>query len=157
MKNKKSILKKIIFFAIIIIGILITIANNLVGRVWTDIKWGYMPSTEYYELKLATTRSEVLGSGKGTLSLTSFNTLGRDVKKAKGKWFKNTNVNFRAKVFDDTTSEIVTLTDGIHVAIFMFTNGDNYVQYIFADEDFLEYLGVTDYNLLGGYKITINK
>ncbi len=157
MKNKKVNFKKLIFFAIIIIWILITIANNQGGSVWTDIKWGYMPSTEYYELKLAATRSEVLGSGKGTLSLTSFNTLGRDVKKAKGKWFKNTNVNFRAKTFEGTTGEMVTLTDGIHVAIFMFTSGDNYVQYTFADEDFLEYLGMTDYNLLGGYKITINK
>ena len=155
MKNQKGIsLIKSIFFAVIIIGIVFIIANSQ-GNVMTDIEWGYMPSTEYYELRLAATTSETLGSGKGTLSLQSFNTLGRDVKKANGQWFKNSNVNFRTKILDDDTGEMVTLTDGKHVAVFMFNNGDNYVQYVFADEDFLETLGMTDYNLLGGYKITI--
>jgi len=156
MKNQKGIsLIKLIIFAVIIIGVIVFIVANNQGNVMTDIEWGYMPSPEYYELRLAATTSETLGSGKGTLSLASFNTLGKDVKKANGKWFKNSNVNFRALILDDETGEMVTLTDGKHVAVFMFEEGNNYVEYVFADEDFLETIGMSNYNLLGGYKITI--
>ena len=155
MKNQKGItLKNLTIIVLIIISIIFIVANNQ-GNVTTDIEWGYMPSPEYYELRLAATTSEVYGSGKGTLSRASFNTLGKDVKKANGIWFKNSNVNFRTKILDGE-GEMVTLTDGEHVAIFMFSEGDNYVQYIFADEDFLEALGMTNYNLLGGYKIKID-
>ncbi len=156
MKKERGItLIKLILIAIIIIGIIIFIVANNQGNVMTDIEWGYMPSPEYYELRLAATTSETLGSGTGTLSLESFNTLGKDVKKAGGKWFKKSNVNFRALILDDDTGEMVTLTDGEHVAVFIFNDGNDYVDYIFADEDFLETLGMSDYNLLGGYKITI--
>lgn len=50
---------------------------------------------------------------------------------------------------------MVTLTDGEHVAIFMFNDGNDYVDYTFAYEDFLETLRMSNYNLLGGYRITI--
>lgn len=51
---------------------------------------------------------------------------------------------------------MVTLTDGEHVAIFMFNDGNDYMDYtFFAYEDFLETLGMSNYNLLGGYRITI--
>ena len=154
MKNQKGIsLITLIIFIAIIIGVIIFIIANNQGNVMTDIEWGYMPSTEYYELRLAVTTSETLGNG--TLSLASFNTLGKDVKKANGKWFKKSNVNFRGKILDSDTGEMVTLTDGENVAIFMFDNGNNYVDYVFADEDYLEFLGMTQYNLLSGYKITI--
>lgn len=156
MKSQKGIgLIKLIIVIVIIIGVIIFIVANNQGNVMTDIEWGYMPSPEYYELRLAATTSETLGSGTGTLSLESFNTLGKDVKDAKGKWFKNSNVNFRALILDGDTGEMTTLTDGEHVAIFLFDDGNDYVDYIFADEDFLETLGMSDYNLLGGYKITI--
>ena len=146
---------KLIIIAIIIIGVIIFIIANNQGNVMTDIEWGYMPSPEYYELRLAITTSETLGSGTGTLSLESFNTLGKDVKNANGKWFKNSNDTFRALILDGDTGEMTTLTDGEHVAIFLFNDGNDYVDYTFADEDFLETLGMSDYNLLGGYKITI--
>ncbi len=156
MKNQKGIsLIKLIIIVVIIIGVMIFIVANSQGNVMTDIEWGYIPSPEYYELRLAVTTSELYGSGTGKLSLESFNTLGRDVKKAKGQWFKDSDVNFYALILDDETGEMVTLTDGIHVAVFMFEEGNNYVDYVFADEDFLENLGMSNYNLLGGYKITI--
>ena len=92
MRNEKGItVIKLIIIAIIIIGVIIFIIANNQGNVMTDIEWGYMPSPEYYELRLAITTSETLGSGTGTLSLESFNTLGKDVKNANGKWFKNSN------------------------------------------------------------------
>lgn len=102
-----------------------------------------MPSSEYYELRLAATTSEVSGSGTGTLSQASFNTLGKDVKKAKGKWFKNSNVNFKASVLDNGNTEITTLSDGEHTATFTFDNSSNYVYYTFKSEDHT------------GYRITI--
>ncbi len=155
MKNEKGItLMKLIIIAIIIIVVIIFIVANNQGNVMTDIEWGYMPSPEYYELRLAATTSEI-SNGTGTLSLASFNTLGKDVKDANGKWFKNSNVNFRALILDGDTGEMTTLTDGEHVAVFMFEEGNDYVDYVFADEEFLETLGMSDYNLLGGYKITI--
>ena len=142
MKNERGIgLIKLIFIvvAIIIVGIIfISVKNQVV-----EIKWGYMPSTEYYELKLAATTSEVYGSGQGTLSLESFNTLGRDVKKAGGKWFKDSSVNFRASVEELNDGELTTLTDGEHTAIFTFTDGDDCVYYTFSNEDHT------------GYRITI--
>ena len=154
MKNQKGIsLITLIILIAIIVGVIIFIIANNQGNVMTDIEWGYMPSTEYYELRLAVTTSETIGNG--TLSLASFNTLGKDVKKANGRWFKKSNVNFCGKILDSDTGEMVTLTDGENVAIFMFDNGNNYVDYVFADEDYLEFLGMTQYNLLSGYKIII--
>ena len=102
-----------------------------------------MPSTEYYELILAATKSEIYGSGAGTLSLASFNTLGRDIKNAGGKWFKNSNVNFKASVEELEDGEVTTLSDGEHTATFVFTNGDNYVYYLFSNKNHK------------GYRITI--
>lgn len=155
MKKEKGIsLITLIILIAVIIGVIIFIVANNQGNVMADIEWGYMPSTEYYELRVAAAKSAI-SNGTGTLSLESFNTLGRDVKKAGGKWFKKSNVNFRTKILDDDTGEMVTLTDGEHVAVFTFNNGNNYVDYVFADEDFLEAIGMSNYNLLGGYKITI--
>lgn len=141
MRNEKGIsLIPLIIIIAIVVGI-IFIFNS--SKSSTEIKWGYMPSTEYYELRLAATTSEVNGSGKGTLSLASFNTLGKDVKKAKGKWFKNSNVNFKASVLDKDNMEITTLSDGEYTATFSFDNSSDYVYYTFKKEDHT------------GYKITI--
>lgn len=142
MKNQKGIgLIKLILIvvAIIIIGIIFNAVKNQVVK----IKWGYMPSREYYELRLAATTSEVYGAGRGTLSLASFNTLGRDIKNAGGKWFKDSSVNFRASVEELDDGELITLTDGKHTAIFAFTDGDDCVYYTYSNEDYT------------GYKITI--
>lgn len=155
MKSEKGItLMMLIIFAIIIIGVIVFIVTNNKGKTITDIEWGYMPSSEYYELRLAATTSEI-SNGTGTLSLESFNTLGRDVKKANGQWFKNSNVNFKTKILDADGTESVTLTDGEHVAIFRFKDGENFVHYYFEDKDGLKYLGLEEFNLLGGYRITI--
>src|SRR5699024_9920384 len=97
---------------------------------------------EYYELKLAAITSEA-SNGTGTLSLESFNTLGRDVKDAGGKWFKDSNVNFKASVFESGGVEIITLTDGKHTASFTSMQSLDYVIYTFTNEDHT------------GYKITI--
>lgn len=166
MRNQKgiSLITLIIIIAIVVIGIIFISANNSSnnssnnsgnnqGNRIAVINWGAMPSTEFYELKLAATQSEVYGAGKGTFSLASFNTLGRDVKNAGGKWFKDSSVNFRARVLDNGNS--ITLTDGEHVAAFMYTEGKDTVDYFFADEDFLEEMNMAEDNLLGGYKITI--
>lgn len=136
MKNQKgiSLITIIIIVAIVIVGIIII--SNSGGKTNVKIEWGYMPSTEYYELRVA-------GAGSGTLSLSSFNTLGKDVKKAGGKWFKNSNVNFKASVSDVDGMEITTLTDGTHTATFKFDNVSNYVNYTFEKKD------------NKGYKITI--
>ena len=84
MKNEKGItLMKLIIIAIIIIVVIIFIVANNQGKTMVNIEWGYTPSTEYYELRLAATTSEVSGYGSGTLSKASFETLGRDVKKSK--------------------------------------------------------------------------
>jgi len=169
MKNQKgiSLITIIIIVVIVIIGIII-ISNR--SQTTTKIEWGYMPSTEYYELRLATTTSkvyelrleitgEIYESEKGTLSLASFNKLGKDVKKAKGKWFKKSNVNFKSLILDNETQEVVTLTDGKHVAIFILESGNNYVKYMFLDEKQLKnnktINKLTDKNLLEGYEITI--
>lgn len=143
MKGQKgiSIIKLIIIVAIVIIAIVIFASNQ--GEKDVKIEWGYMPSTEYYELKLAATQSEVYGTGSGTLSLSSFNTLGRDVKNAGGKWFKDSNVNFKASVLEMDSMERVFLTDGKHTAIFSFIDGNDGVYYYFVNEDHT------------GYKITI--
>lgn len=135
MKNQKGItlISLIIIVVIIIVVILIFLNNN--GKVETEIEWGYTPAPEFYELRLAAITSENYGSGKGTLSLASFNTLGRDVKKANGKWFEKNNLNFRSFVFDVYDIEQVTLTDGEHVAIFSFKNGENKVHYRFFDKN----------------------
>lgn len=156
MKSQKgiSLITLILIIAIIVIGIIFIVGNNQ-GKEKTDIEWGYMPSTEYYELRLAATTSEVYGSGKGTLSMKSFNTLGRDVKNAGGKWFKNSNVNFKSFIIDDSSSEGVTLTDGENVAIFVFQDGSNKVNYCFLNKEQLKDYDLTEFNLLGGYRITI--
>ena len=143
MKNKKGItLIKLIIIAVVIIGVIIFIVGSQNGGA-VKIEWGYMPSTEYYELILAATKSEIYGSGAGTLSLASFNTLGRDIKNAGGKWFKNSNVNFKASVEELEDGEVTTLSDGEHTATFVFTNGDNYVYYLFSNKNHK------------GYRITI--
>ena len=155
MKKEKGIsLIKLMIIISFILVIAYIIGHNQ-GRTMTNIEWGYMPSPEYYELRLAATTSEVYGSGKGTLSLESFNTLGRDVKKAKGKWFKKSNVNFMSLILDTDTTEMVTLTDGEHVAVFKFDDGANTVFYSFFDKKLLKDYNLTDFNYLGGYKITI--
>lgn len=144
MKNQKGIsLIKLIIIVAIIIGVIIFIVANSQGNVTTDIEWGYMPSSEYYELRLAATTSQVYGAGKGTLSLASFNTLGRDIKNAGGKWFKNSNVNFKASVLDKGNTEITTLSDGEYTATFTFDKVSDYVHYTFTNEDHK------------GYRITI--
>lgn len=142
MKSEKGITltKLIIIAGIVIVGIILISTSS---KSSTKIEWGYMPSSEYYELRLAATTSEVSGSGTGTLSQASFNTLGKDVKKAKGKWFKNSNVNFKASVLDNGSTEITTLSDGEHTATFTFDNSSNYVYYTFKNEDHT------------GYRITI--
>ena len=142
MKNDKgiTIITLIIIIAIVVVAIVIFFSNQ--GKTKGNLEWGAMPSTEYYELKLAATTSEVY-SGAGTLSLASFNTLGRDVKNAGGKWFKDSNVNFKASVFESGGVEIVTLTDGKHTATFTAMQNLDYVIYTFTNEDHT------------GYKITI--
>lgn len=142
MKNEKgiSIITLIIIIAIIVVAIVIFLSSQ--GKDKVNLEWGAMPSTEYYELKLAATTSEV-ANGAGTLSLASFNTLGRDVKNAGGKWFKDSNVNFKASVFESGGVEIVTLTDGKHTASFTVMQNLDYVIYTFTNEDHT------------GYKITI--
>ena len=144
MRSQKGIsLMTLIIIAVIVIGVIIFIVTNTQGGGTVKIEWGYMPSSEYYELRLAATSSELYGSGAGTLSLASFNTLGRDVKKAGGKWFKNSNVNFKASISDLDGTELTSLTDGKNTAIFMFAEGSNYVYYTFTSEDHT------------GYRITI--
>lgn len=160
MKNQKGIsLIKLIIVAIIIVVIISIVANSQ-GKSMVNIEWGYMPSTEYYELRLAATTSEVYGYASGTLSKSSFNTLGKDVKNAGGKWFKNSDVNFKTLILDDASGEGVTLTDGEHVAIFLFVDGNDYVFYMFLDKEEVKNSTVLDEhlkekNLFGGYKITI--
>ena len=142
MKNDKgiTIITLIIIIAIVVVAIVIFFSNQ--GKTKVNLEWGAMPSTEYYELKLAATTSEVY-SGAGTLSVASFKTLGRDVKNAGGKWFKDSNVNFKASVFESGGVEIVTLTDGKHTATFTAMQNLDYVIYTFTNEDHT------------GYKITI--
>ena len=136
MKNEKGITlaKLIIIIGIVIVGIIL-ISNN--SKSSTKIEWGYMPSPEYYELRVAVLDSQLYGSG--TLSESSFNTLGKDVKKANGKWFKNSNVNFKASILDNGNTEITTLSDGEHTATFTFDNSSNYVYYTFKSEDHTGY------------------
>lgn len=156
MRNQKgiSLITIIIIVAIVIIAIFIFASNK--GKVTTNIAWDDMPSVEYYELRLAATTSEVSGAGSGTLSQASFNTLGKAVKKANGKWFKNSNVNFKSFILDDASGEGVSLTDGEHVAVFIRTNDNDYVGYMFLEtEQQLKYYNKTNKNLLGGYRITI--
>lgn len=138
MKNQKgiSLIKLIIIVGIVIVGIILIFCSD---KSSTKIKWGYIASSEYYELRLAATTSEAFGNGKGTLLQTSFNTLGKDIKKAKGKWFKNSNVNFKASILDTGNTEITTLSDGEHTATFTFDNSSNYVYYTFKSEDHTGY------------------
>lgn len=139
-----------------IIGIILIVSNtNNSSKAITKIEWDYMPSTEYYELRLAALTSEAYGAGSGTLSIASFNTLGKDVKNAGGKWFKNSNVNFKTKILDEDSLEAVSLTDGEYAALFLFDNQANYVLYAFGDEEFFNSMGISHYNLLSGYRITI--
>jgi type II secretory pathway pseudopilin PulG len=142
MKNERGItlIKLIIIIVLVVIAIFIVVSN--LGKSKVNLQWGAMPSTEYYELKLAAITSEA-SNGTGTLSLESFNTLGRDVKDAGGKWFKDSNVNFKASVFESGGVEIITLTDGKHTASFTSMQSLDYVIYTFTNEDHT------------GYKITI--
>lgn len=154
MKSQKGIsLITLIILVVVIFFIVVFIIAGNHSKKETYIEWGYMPSSEYYELRLTATTSEV-SNGTGTLKLESFNTLGREVKKAKGQWFKNSNVNFKTKILDADGTESVTLTDGEHVAIFRFKDGENFVHYYFYDENDLQY-NLKEFNLLQGYRITI--
>ncbi len=83
-KNGISLIKLIIIIVAIILVIAFIIASNQ-GKVTTNIDWDDIPSVEYYELRLASTTSEVNGYGSGTLSQASFNTLGKAVKKERKK------------------------------------------------------------------------
>lgn len=145
MKSERGITlaKLIIIVGIVIVGIII-VSNS--GKSSTKIEWGYIPSPEYYELRVAATTSALSalnGTESGTLSLASFNTLGRDVKKSGGKWFKDSDVNFKVSVLDSGNMEITTLSDGEHTATFTFDNNSDYVYYTFKNEDHI------------GYRITI--
>ena len=156
MKNEIGItLIKLILIAVIIIGVIIFIVANNQYNIVADIEWGSKPSDEYYELLAASFDGKLLGNGTGTLSKESFDKLGKDVKKANGKWFKRSDSNFMSKVLYDDDVEMVTLTDGENVAIFRFRNGDNSVSYNFLDEEWLKIYNLTDLNLLEGYKIAI--
>ena len=157
MENQKGIaLIYLILIIVIIIGAIIFIITNNQGKVTTNIKWDTIPSVEYYELRLAATQSEVSGNGIGKLSKTSFNTLGKAVKKANGKWFKNSNTKFSSFILDDESGEGVSLTDGKHVAVFIHVNNNDYVGYMFLEtEQQLKYYNKTGKNLLSGYTITI--
>lgn len=143
MKDQKGISLITLIIIVIIAVIAIFIVASNFSKTKVNLQWGAMPSTEYYELKLAATTSEVYGGGTGTLSLASFNTLGRDVKNAGGKWFKDSNVNFKASVFESGGVEIITLTDGKHTASFTSMQSLDYVIYTFKKENHT------------GYKITI--
>lgn len=160
MQKEKGI--TLIKLVLIIIGIIIVIyilGVKLLPKTMITIKWDDIPSVEYYELRLAATTSEVNGYGSGTLSLASFNTLGKAVKKAKGKWFKDSNVNFSTFILDDNSGEGVSLTDGEHVAIFIFIDDNDYVSYMFLDknnDDNKKFIDkIFDKDLFGGYRITI--
>ena len=159
LRNQKDI-TLIMFIVIIgiIIGMIIFIANQ--GNTMANIEWGYMPSAEYNELRSAAAKSELYGNGAGTLSLESFYTLSKDVKKANGQWFKNSDVDFKTLIIDYESKEGVTLTDGKHVAIFIFVDGYDYVFYMFLDKEQIKNSNVLDEylknkSLLSGYKITI--
>lgn len=155
MKNQKAIgLIKLIILAVIIIGVIIFIATNNKSNFKTTIEWGSKPSNEYFELLATAFDSKLLGTTNGTLSLASFNTLGRDVKKANGKWFKNSNVSFWSQVLYEDNNEMVTLTDGEHVAIFSFEEGVSGVSYYFVDEELLTRMGY-NMNEFKGCRITI--
>lgn len=155
MKSQKGIsLIKLIIIAVIIVGVIIFIATKNKTNFRTTIEWGYTPSNEYFELLATAFDSKLLGSNEGTLSLESFNTLGRDVKKANGKWFKNSNVSFWSQVLYEDNNEMVTLTDGEHVAIFSFKDGVSGISYYFVDEELLMRMGY-NINEFKGCKITI--
>ena len=86
--------------------------------------------------------------------------MGKDVKKANGQWFKNSDVDFKTLIIDYESKEGVTLTDGKHVAIFIFVDGYDYVFYMFLDKEQIKNSNVLDEylknkSLLSGYKITI--
>ena len=133
MKNQKEIgLIALIIIIIMVVAGIMLIFNG--GKYSTKIKWGYIPSSEYYELRLAATTSE-LSNGTGTLSQSSFNSLGKDIKKAGGKWFKDSNVNFKASATDEGSTEITTLSDGENTATFIFDNVSDYVSYTFEKEN----------------------
>lgn len=156
MKNQKGIsLIILILIVVIIIGIIIFIVASNQYNISADIEWGSKPSDEYYELLTASFDGKILGNGTGTFSKKSFDKLGKDVKKAKGKWFKNSDANFMSKVLYDNDVEMLTLTDGENVALFRFRNGDKSVAYNFLDEEWLKSYNLTDLNLFEGYKITI--
>jgi len=154
-KNEKGIsLITLIIIAVIIIGVIIFIATNNKTNFKTNIEWGYTPSDEYFELLATAFDGKLLGNKEGTLSLESFNTLGRDVKKANGKWFKNSKVSFWSQVLYEDNNEMVTLTDGEHVAIFSFEEGVSGVAYYFVDEELLMRMGY-NMNEFKGCRITI--
>ena len=139
MKNSKGIaLIKVVLLTFLIIGIIYFFVSRFFPK---EIKWGYMPPSEYYELcraiaesALYDTNSLLYGKSvgeEGEISLASFNTLGRYVKRANGRWFSRSDVNFRGSVEHNGLIEEVSITDGEHIAIFSFVKGSDYVTYTY--------------------------
>lgn len=155
MKNQKGItlITLIIIIAIVVIGIIFIVSKNQ-GDSRAQIEWGNKPSNEYYELLTVVFDNKLLNK-ESTFSSTSFNTLGKDVKKAKGKWFKNSNASFKAKVTYDGTDELLSITDGEHVAVFCYHEGNSIVNYYFLNKKDIEIFNLADFNLFDGYRITI--
>ncbi len=155
MKNQKKIsLKKLILIAVIIIGVIIFITTNNKTNLKTNIEWGSKPSNEYFELLRIVLDSKLLKSEEGTLSLSSFNTLGKDVKKAGGKWFDSSIYDFWAQTLYKDNYEIVTLTNGWQIAIFMYKDGIDYVTYYFMSKEELRKNGYDIIDFIG-CKVTI--
>lgn len=156
MKNQKGIsLITLIILITIIAGVIIFIIANNQGNTRTFIEWEIPFPSAYYELRLAATKSEVYRDVEGVLSSTSFESLGKDIKKSKGKWFKNNNSNFKAVVLDTENTEQTILTNGEYVAIFQFFIEKDYVFYVFCHKDNLEAYGYPNYNKFDFYTIKI--
>ena len=155
LKNSRGIsLVKLILIIVAIIIVINIFVNNVLPKQIIAMEREDFPSVEYYELRLAATQSEIYGGyGKGTFSLESFNTLGRAIKKAHGKWFKDNTVNFKVAVLEAedledfnlneliTDEEVTVLSDGQQTAIFIVDNES--VRYSLNDFDY------------PGYRITI--
>lgn len=124
----------LIILAVIVIGVIIFIVGSQNGGA-VKIEWGSKPSNEYFELLNIVFESKLLKRDEGTLSLSSFNTLGKDVKKAGGKWFNSSIYDFWAQTLYKDNYEIVTLTNGWQIAIFMYKDGIDYVTYYFMTKE----------------------
>lgn len=133
-QNGISLITLIIIIAIVIGAIVFFIVNSQ-GSTSAKIEWGSKPSNEYFELLSIVFDSKLLKSEEGTLSLSSFNALGEDVKKAGGKWFDSSIYDFWAQTLYKDNYEIVTLTNGWQIAIFMYKDGIDYVTYYFMSKE----------------------